>query len=47
MIQIEYRQEHIEVYKDGVFFFSADNKAEALKALDELVSFESKNDSNK
>lgn len=30
------RGEHIEVFLDGIFQFSADNKAEAMRELEEM-----------
>lgn len=36
MIEFRHVKEHIEVYKDGVFVVSADNKSEARQFLREM-----------
>lgn len=38
MFEIRWVREHIEVYRDGVFCFSADNRAEAEREIAALAA---------
>ena len=40
MYTIKYLRDHVEVYLHGRFCFSADNKAEALREIEEMEEHE-------
>ena len=38
MFEMRWVRDHIEVYRNGVFFFSADSRAEAERELEALAA---------
>lgn len=38
MFEMKWVRDHIEVYRNGVFCFSADSRAEAERELEELAA---------